>query len=168
MFGFSRIVDKISCTVGRLDSYVVLPMIFLIAYATCKRYFFSNMPGWGYDIPIFLYGAHFMLGGAWTQYSGKHVNVDIINKFVSEKTQRRLSAFSNCVVFLACLVVVVYSTGWAWESTLINEKSVHQTQFNPSIWWFKWFVPVSFLFVALQSLSNVIKLISNKSSSSEG
>lgn len=163
----SRYIDKITAFVGRWDGYIVVPMFFLIAYATCKRYFFNEMPGWGYDVPIFLYGIHFMLGGAWTMQGEKHVNVDIINKFIPEKWRKHLATFSDIIVLTSCLFIVFHGTGWAWESTLINEKSVQQTLFNPSIWWFKWLVPISFLLVALQALSNIAKRTTRKHNEEE-
>lgn len=165
MFRLSKMIDKMSCVVGSLDGCLMIPLIVLIAYATCKRYFFNNMPSWGYDVPIFLYGIHFMLGGAYTHYGNKHVNVDILTKYVSPKVQIFLRVLSELVIASCCLAVFVYSSGWAWESTLINEKSVHQTQFNPSIWWFKWLVPVSFLFTGLQAISNIVKVFATDKNS---
>lgn len=157
-------VSRVSKFLGNIAALLILPLVVLIVYATCKRYFFSSMPSWGYEIPIFMYGIFFLIGGILCQVNNKHVNVDILPKYISGKSQKRLSMFSNIIIAAACLTVTYYASEWAYESTLINERSVHQTDFNPTVWWFKWFVPISFFFVALQSIANVILPVGNDSS----
>ncbi len=154
-----KFAEKISCLsrrIGTIAALLILPLIILIVYATCKRYFLDSMPSWGYEVPIFIYGIFFLIGGVLCQVGGKHVNVDILPKYVPKRWQRRLNTLSNIMIAAACFVVAYYASEWAYEATLINERSVHQTDFNPTVWWFKWFVPVSFLLVALQSIANII------------
>lgn len=154
-----NLAEKISCLskfLGNIFALLILPLVVMIIYAAIKRYFFKSMPSWGYEIPIFFYGIFFLIGGTFCQLNNKHVNVDILPKYVSEKSQKRLRILSNVLIAVACLTVAYYASEWAYESTLINERSVHQTDFNPTVWWFKWFVPISFLLIALQSIANVI------------
>jgi TRAP-type mannitol/chloroaromatic compound transport system permease small subunit len=47
----------------------------------------------------------------------------------------------------------------AWQSTLILERSIHQSAFNPQIWWFKWVIPISAALVLLQSFGELIAAI---------
>ncbi len=151
--------EKISCLsrhIGNIATSLILPLIILIVYATCKRYFLDSMPSWGYEVPIFIYGIFFLLGGILCQVNGKHVNVDILPKYVPKRWQKRLNILSNIMIATACFTMAYYASEWSYESTLINERSVHQTDFNPTVWWFKWFVPFSFLLVALQSVANII------------
>lgn len=161
-----KLAAKVSCLsrfLGNSAALLILPLVVLIIYATFKRYFFKSMPSWGYEIPIFMYGIFFLIGGVLCQLNNKHVNVDILPKYISKKSQKKLSMFSNILVAGACLLVACYASEWAFESTLINERSVHQTDFNPTVWWFKWFVPISFFLVALQSIANVILPFGNGS-----
>lgn len=153
---FAEKISNLSRNIGNIAALLILPLIILIVYATSKRYFFDSMPSWGYEVPIFIYGIFFLMGGILCQLKGKHVNVDILPKYVSPKWQRRLCVISNVMIAIACFTVAYYASKWAYESTLINERSVHQTDFNPTVWWFKWFVPVSFLLIALQSIANII------------
>ncbi|MEG1824164.1 MAG: TRAP transporter small permease [Cloacibacillus sp.] len=153
---FAMQFNRISKYLGDITALIILPLIGLIIYAACKRYFFDSMPSWGYEIPIFIYGMFFLVGGIYCQLNNKHVNVDILPKYVSLKWQTRLQTLSNLLIAGGCLVVAYYASGWAYESMLINERSVHQTDFNPTIWWFKLFVPFSFFFVAIQSIVNIV------------
>ncbi|MEG1544182.1 MAG: TRAP transporter small permease [Tannerellaceae bacterium] len=151
-------ITELSEKIGNISSLLILPMIILIIYSTIKRYFFKDMPSWGYEIPIFIYGIHFLLGGIVCQAKNKHVNVDILPKYISKKAQRRLVAFANFLIASICIILAYYSVFWAYDSFLINEKSVHQTNFNPSVWWFKCFVPFSFFAIAIQSIANIRKV----------
>lgn len=162
-----KIITKTTETfksLGYFSALLILPLVFLIIYATCKRYFWGNMPSWGYEIPIFLYGIFFLIGGILCQINDKHVNVDILPKYVSVKTHNKLMIFSNLVIVASCLMVAYHASSWAYESTLLNERSVHQTDFNPSIWWFKWFVPISFFGVAVQATVNTLSILTRDSS----
>ena len=39
---------------------------------------------------------------------------------------------------------------------------MHQTAFNPPIWWLKWFIPISAGLVALQAIADLLKEIIKK------
>lgn len=109
----NKIAEKVSCLsrcIGNAAAILILPLIVLIIYSTCKRYFFNNMPSWGYEVPIFIYGISFLLGGILCQVNGKHVNVDILPKYVSIKWQKRLNVFSNIMIAVACFIIACYAS----------------------------------------------------------
>ncbi|GEM_PF-425300 len=145
---------------GRYTSYLILPLAFIIVIAVIMRYIFQNMPGWAFEISLFLYGVHFMLGGGYTQLKGKHVAVDIIQKYVSAKNRRILDILSELVVGFSSAILLYLSYPWAKESFRILERSMHQTTFDPPIWWFKMIVPISaalLLFAAVTKISRLIR-----------
>jgi len=143
---------------GRYTSYIILPLAFIIVVAVIMRYVFNNMPGWAFEISLFLYGVHFMLGGGYTHLKGKHVAVDIIDKYLSPKNKRRMGFLSEMVVAFCSAVLVYISTDWAIQSIKIMERSMHQTTFDPPIWWFKCIVPISALLLLIASIKNIIRL----------
>jgi TRAP-type C4-dicarboxylate transport system permease small subunit len=143
---------------GRYTSYIIVPLAFIIVVAVIMRYIFNNMPGWAFEISLFLYGIHFMLGGGYTHLKGKHVAVDILQKYLSPGKKRLMEIVSELVVAFTSAVLIYISTGWALESIRIMERSMHQTNFDPPIWWFKCIVPVSAALLFLASLKNMLKL----------
>jgi len=143
---------------GRYTSYIIVPLAFIIVVAVIMRYIFNNMPGWAFEISLFLYGIHFMLGGGYTHLKGKHVAVDILQKYLSPGKKRLMEIVSELVVAFTSAVLIYISTGWALESIRIMERSMHQTTFDPPIWWFKCIVPVSAALLFLASLKNMLKL----------
>ena len=61
------------------------------------------------------------------------------------------------MVIAVCALVIWIGTRSAWMSTLRMERSPLQTPFDPQIWWFKWFIPLSAALIALQSLAEIVK-----------
>lgn len=154
---FLKLIDSISNCLGKIAAFLILPMIMFVVYSSFKRYIVGSMPVWGYEVPIFLYGVSSILGGCYCHKNKKHVNIDIISKYLSSAQYRKLSVLSELVVFTCCFIVAYYAVSWAWDSTLLRERSIHQTEFNPEIWWFKWMIPVGFFSIALQALRNILK-----------
>jgi len=125
-------------------------------------YFYRAPPIWGFEVTLFLYGCFFMLGSAYCHMQKKHVAVDALIQYVGPKAARALSIFAEMVVLLVVLVIVYYGFWAAYRSTLIGERSTHQTPFNPQIWWYRWIIPISCALIAWQALNNMWKLIRGK------
>jgi len=156
MIKIVRKINRISDSIGRTLSYLIFPMILVIVYLVVMRYFFKNPPDWGFEISVFIYGLHMILPGGYCLLEKSHVSVDIFSARSSPGTQRMLSLFSTLVVLFVSLLLVYVSSKWAWQSTLMLQRSIHQTAFNPPIWWFKWTVPISAGLMALQAFSDLI------------
>ncbi len=151
---------------GRYTSYLILPLAFIIVVAVIMRYIFQNMPGWAFELSLFIYGVHFMLGGGYTQLKGKHVAVDIIQKYISPGKRWILDLLSELVVGFSSAVLLYLSYPWARESLRIMERSMHQTTFDPPIWWFKMVVPVSaalLLFAAVIKIFRIFRKLNTES-----
>lgn len=154
-------IGKLSDWSGKVTSILVLPMVLVTMYMVIMRYFFHVGTDWGYEIVIFLYGMYFMLSGGYCLKLKGHVSVDIISKLVPVTAQRVLEIVTNLIIILFCIVLVWQGTKVAWQSTLILERSIHATVFNPQIWWFKWVIPISGVLLLLQSLGNMLEVIQN-------
>lgn len=144
---------------GRYISYLLIPLILVIVYATIMRYVFRAPPIWGFEVSLFLYGIHLILGASICHAYNKHVSVDIINRICPEKVNTFLKCLSELLVLLTCFVLVYYGSSWARRSFLINQRSIHGTEWNPIIWWFKFMVPLGGLFLGIQSLLNLKGLL---------
>ena len=103
-----------------------------------------------------------MLGGAYTLKEKSHVRVDILPHYLSIKGQKILEILGFIITFIVCIIIFWLGAKYSWQSTKIWEHSMHQTAFNPPIWWFKWFIPVSAGLVALQAIANLLREIIKK------
>lgn len=157
-------IETISEWSGRIAAWMIIPMILIIVYTAFMRYVVHDTPNWGFEISIFVYGIHFILGGAYTLKENSHVNVDILLQRlpIKSKPRRILEVLGIVVTFIVCVIIVWLGIKYSWQSTKIWERSIHQTAFNPPIWWFKWFIPISAGLVALQAIANLLKQIIKK------
>lgn len=154
---FSQKIDAFSRASGRAISLLLLFLIAIVIYGSFTRYVIRDMPSWAYEVSIFIYGTFAFASGAYCFVQGKHVSVDVFKKRFSPRIQRYLDIVYNIAIF-CCMACVIYYAGiWAFESTMILERSEHQTTFNPQIWWFKWIAVISILAVMLQAVSEAIK-----------
>lgn len=129
----------------------------VVFYGALMRYVVKDMPSWAYEISIFMYGILSFCSGAYCLLHDKHVSVDIIKGRLSPKLQRNLDVMYAMVTIICIAIISYYAICWAIESTLILERSEHQTAFNPQIWWFKWTVVIALIMLILQAISSIMK-----------
>lgn len=147
---------------GKLISLLLLPLIAMIVYSSLMSYFFKAPPSWTFEMSLFFFGSFFMLGAAYCHSEKKHVAVDVLGRYLPPKWQRGLGIFIELIVLLVAIVFVYVSVPNAWQSTMMGERSVHQTPFNPPVWWFRWMIPIASTLIALQAFRDMLGHIFNK------
>lgn len=144
---------------GKLVSLLILPLIVGIVYSSLKSYIFNETPIWTFEVSLFLYGSFFMLGSAYCHFEKKHVAVDVLSHYLPPKWKRILGIFAEAVVLFVALTIIWVSVPGAWRSTLMRERSTHQTPFNPEVWWYRWIIPISCALISWQAFKDMLALI---------
>lgn len=152
---------------GKLVSLLILPLIAIVVYSALKSYLFKAPPSWTFEMSIFLFGSFFMLGAAYCHMMRGHVAVDIINNYLPAKWRKVQGLFSESVILFVAVVIIYVSIPTAWRSTIMGERSILQTPFNPYVWWFRWIIPISSGLIAWQSVRHILSLLLNRSESSQ-
>ncbi len=140
--------------INKITAYLTIPLVIIVVYCALMRYIFHAMPDWGFEMSIFIFGLQAMLGGVYTHACKKHVSVDIFSKYLSDRMNLKLKMMYEIAIFFVCFFILFVSCEWAWDSFRIGERSIHQTTFNPPIWWFKAIIPISCFLMSIQSLLN--------------
>ncbi len=148
---------------GRLVSLLILPLITIIVYSALKSYLLKSPPIWTFEMSIFIFGCFFMLGTAYCHQNKGHVAVDVINHYLPPKWRKVQGIFSESVILFVALTLVYISVPNAYRSTLMGERSILQTPFNPYVWWFRWIIPISGILLACQNIANIIRHIKSTS-----
>ena len=147
---------------GKTLSLLMLPLILQIIYGALMSYFYKAPPIWGFETTIFLYGSFFMLGSGYCHREKKHVAVDVLLQNVGPKTKRVLSIFAELTVLFVALVLLYFGSHAAYRSTMMGERSTHQTPFNPTVWWYRWVIPISCALISWQAFKDMLGLITGK------
>lgn len=154
----SRAIDGVNAFLGRVAAVLVLLAALISATNAFVRYAFDRSSNAWLEIQWYLFGAIVLLGAAETLRRNEHVRVDLIYSGRSEPTRLRLD-IGGILVFLLPFALTMAYLSWpvAWQSFVTQEGS---TSAGGLIRWpFKMLLPVGFVLLALQGLSELIKRV---------
>lgn len=150
--------DAISDRIGRIFSYLVLPLTILIVFEVITRRVFDAPTIWTFELSNFLYGSHFMLVAAYGLLYKAHVSIDIISSRFSKKTQEKLHLFCYFTMFFPFVgIILYYGISFAAESWSMWESS--WSVWGPPLYPIKTVIPVTAGLLLLQGISEVIRKI---------
>ncbi|HKS65214.1 MAG TPA: TRAP transporter small permease subunit [Xanthobacteraceae bacterium] len=154
----SRAIDWLNEQFGVVANWMVLLACLISAGNAGSRYLFSESSNGWLEIQWYLFAGMVLLGGPYTLKMNEHVRVDLVYGMVSERTRIWIDIIGGLLFLLPICVILVYFT-WPWfvESWRINETS---TNAGGLIRWpVKLLLPVGFVLMALQGISEIIKRV---------
>lgn len=151
-------IDSMSTLLGKIAAWAVLVLTFLISWEVFSRYALNNPHAWVLDAQIMLYGALFMLAGAYTLAKNGHVRGDVLYGFLQPRTQAALDLILYIVFFLPGIIALTWA-GWiyAQESLAIREQTFSAVPIP--LYPFKFVIPVSGFMLLLQGLVEIVRCI---------
>jgi len=154
-----RFVDGVSTWVGQAFSWLIVGLTLLVSWEVFSRYALNHPNPWSFDLMIMMYGAAFMMGGAYTLAKNGHVRGDVLYRFFPP----RLQAGIDLVLYLAFFLPGVTALVWAGyfyaaESVAINEHST-LTANGPPLYPFKIVIPCAGVLLLLQGLVEIVRCI---------
>ena len=156
-----KVVDRISEWTGSLSAWIIIPLTAVVIYEVVARHFFNAPTGWGYDTCWMLYGAQFMIGGAYTLLRKGHIRIDIVYNILSPRRKQVFDAIVYVGVFLFTMVLFTWAgVKYAADAWISGEKLSTTNWFFPS-GPIKAVIPISFFLVSLQTLAEVIRTLSS-------
>lgn len=153
------LIDKISTRVGQWSAWSIVLLTMLIGWEVFSRYVLSNPHPWVMDASNMLYGALFMMAGAYTLSKNGHVRGDVLYGFFQPRTQAFFDLVLYLLFFVAGIVALVYA-GWDFFTTSLaqNERSSIAAD-GPPIYPFKAIIPVAGLLLLLQGFVEIIRCV---------
>lgn len=154
-----RIVDNISYWVGKAFAWLILALTIVVSIEVFKRYILNAPTAWIFDLNNMLYGALFMMCGAYTLALAGHVRADFVYLYLKPRAQASLDLALYFLFFMPGILGLVYAGyGYAAESWRIAEHS-NVTADGPPIYYFKTIIPVAGAFVMLQGIAEIVRCI---------
>jgi TRAP-type mannitol/chloroaromatic compound transport system permease small subunit len=150
-------IDAFSAWTGRAFAWLIVALTGLVFWEVGSRYVYNNPHPWAFDAQAMLYGALFMLAGAYTLAAAGHVRGDILYGFLPPRVQATIDLVLYLAFFLPGVIAMIWA-GWyfAAESWAINEHSSITYQ-GPPIYPFKAVIPVAAAFLLLQGLAEIVR-----------
>ncbi len=151
-----RTIDRVNTWVGQLFGWCVLILTLFVTYEVFSRYAFHQPHAWAFDAMNMLYGALFMMAGAYTLGKNGHVRGDVLYGFFPPRLQAGLDLALYIVFFFPGVIALVWAGyNYASESWVINEHSTI-TADGPPIYPFKAIIPISGFALLAQGIVEVV------------
>lgn len=149
-------IDKISEYVGKAFSFLVILMVILQVIEVFRRYVLEAPTIWNWELVMLLYGAHFVMGGAWVLKNDGHVRTDVIYHKLHPKQKAWLDLILfTCIFFVFAVVMTYKGTLHALYSISVNERTY--TLWAPPFWPLKILFALGFIMLLLQGLAKWLR-----------
>jgi TRAP-type mannitol/chloroaromatic compound transport system permease small subunit len=143
---------------GQLTSFLIVPLLVIVLYEVLMRYAFNAPTVWGFEATAFAYGMHYMLGLSFMENAQGHVRVDIVTSRLPVKVQAVIMIAGYLLIFIPVFGLMTWGAiKFAHTATITNE--LNSTSWAPRIWPYKIVMALSFLLLAIQGLSTMLKKV---------
>jgi TRAP-type mannitol/chloroaromatic compound transport system permease small subunit len=154
---FSSAIDAVNRRIGLGVSWLILLMTLVSAFNAISRKLFNVSSNAFLEIQWVLFAAVFLLAAGYTLLSNEHVRVDILNARLRVRWRLWLELFCT-LFFLGPFALLVLWYGWPYFALSFAGGEVSLQAGGLILWPAKLLIPVGFLLLLLQGVSQAIKV----------
>jgi TRAP-type mannitol/chloroaromatic compound transport system permease small subunit len=152
-------IDRFSMAVGHAFAWCILILTLGTSYEVFMRYVLNDPTSWAFDMSYILYGALFLMSGAYALSRDAHVRGDVIFRLLPPRVQASIELVLYFIFFypgVTALIIAGY--GYAHDSFGYTEVSVNSPVGVP-IWQLKALIPAAGIMLFIQGIAQVIRCI---------
>ena len=154
-----RRIDVLSKSIGHAFSWCVLILTASTCYEVFMRYVLNSPTVWAFDMSYMMYGALFMMSGAYAVSRNSHVRGDFLYRKWSNRTQAKVDLVLYLVFFFPAIFAMVFTGGqYAYESARILESSVNSPAGVP-VWPLKTVIFVAGLTLLIAGAAELMRCL---------
>jgi TRAP-type mannitol/chloroaromatic compound transport system permease small subunit len=154
-----KTIDLLNKSVGHAFAWCIVILTLGVSYEVFVRYVLRDPTSWAFDLSYILYGAMFIMCGAYTLSRGGHVRADIFYRRWPVRTQATLELVLYFLFYFpGVLALVIAGWGYGTESFAIKEVSVNSPVGVP-IWPLKMLIPAAGVLLTLQGIAEVLRCL---------
>jgi TRAP-type mannitol/chloroaromatic compound transport system permease small subunit len=144
--------------VGKAFAWLIVVLMLLVVVEVFKRYALNAPTAWVFDASNMLYGALFMMGGAYTLAHDGHVRGDFLYGNFPPRKQATIDLILYVVFFLPGIAALTWA-GWTFfsESLAINEQTFNADPLP--VYPFKFMIPFAGALVLMQGLAEIVRCV---------
>ena len=159
MRGFISFADHLSTSVGKAFAWCIVILMGGTCYEVVMAYAFNAPTLWNFDFSLQMYGAIFMMAGAYTLSTEAHVRGDVIYRLFSQRTQAWIDLILYFIFFFPGVVALAFYgyeyAALAWKIKETSWSSPAQIQ----IYMVKSMIPAAGVLLIIQGISEVFRSI---------
>jgi TRAP-type mannitol/chloroaromatic compound transport system permease small subunit len=154
-----RRIDILSKSIGHAFSWCVLILTASTCFEVFMRYVLNSPTVWAFDMSYMMYGALFMMSGAYAVSRNSHVRGDFIYRKWSNRTQAKVDLTLYLLFFFPAIFAMVYTgSQYAFESVRILESSVNSPAGVP-VWPLKTVIFVTGVTLLIAGAAEVMRCL---------
>ncbi len=156
---FIKAVDLLSKSVGHAFAWCIVILTLGVSYEVFVRYLLRDPTSWAFDLSFLLYGALFLMAGAYTLSRNGHVRGDVFYRMWPPRVQASLEfVLYFLFYFPGVLALVIAGWGYGHDAWLIKEVSVNSPVGVP-VWPLKMLIPAAGVLLTLQGIAEVLRCV---------
>ena len=159
MRGFIHFADTLSTSVGKAFSWCIVILMGGTCYEVVMAYAFNAPTLWNFDFSLQMYGAIFMMAGAYTLSTEAHVRGDVIYRLFSQRTQAWVDLVLYFIFFFPGVIALAfYGYEYAAQAWKIKETS-WSSPAQIQIYMVKSMIPAAGIMLIIQGVGEVFRSI---------
>lgn len=154
-----KTIDLLNKSVGHAFAWCIVILTLGISYEVFVRYVLRDPTSWAFDLSYILYGALFLMCGAYTLSRGGHVRADVFSRRWRPRTQAGVEfVLYFLFYFPGVLALIIAGWGYGHDAFVIREVSVNSPVGVP-IWPLKMLIPAAGVLLTLQGIAEVLRCV---------
>lgn len=158
LLALSRAIDALNERVGRLIYWLILAMVLISAANAISRYALNMASNAWLELQWYLFAAVFLLAAGYTLLHNEHIRIDVVSGMFSRRTRLWIDVFGSLFFLLPMSLYLMWSS-WppfmnAWMSGEVSSSAGGLIR-----WPARLIIPVGFLLLSLQGISELIKRV---------
>ena len=151
-----NIIDTINERVANVSMWLVVPLTLIVVFEVISRYFFNSPHIWVLELTSFLGGSFFMLVIGYVTLKDKHITIDVLSQFMSEKVKAIVDIIFYFLFYIMfSLILFIFGTKFALNSWMTTECS--WSVWSPPLYFIKTVVPISAFLFLLQGIAVILR-----------
>ncbi|WP_299405508.1 TRAP transporter small permease subunit [uncultured Roseobacter sp.] len=156
---FVHAIEGLSLWVGRAFGWCILILTLSVSYEVLVRYVLNAPTVWAFDMMIQMYGALFLMCGAYALAQDTHVRADVVYRLFPVKVQASLDFLLYFLFFFPGVTALVWfgyeiaSDSWRYKEVSFNSPASIQ------IYFFKSLIPVAGALLMIQGVAELVRCV---------
>lgn len=151
------IIEGLNILIGRAFGWCIMILTFSVAYEVFVRYVLNSPTVWVFDMMVQMYGALFMMAGAYALAQDTHVRGDVLYRLFPVRWQARID-LTLYILFFFPGMLALFWYGWEIASDSWRYKEVSwNSPARIQVYFFKTLIPLAGFLMLLQGLAEIIR-----------
>lgn len=156
---FVHAIEGLSLWVGRAFGWCILILTLSVSYEVFVRYVLNAPTVWAFDMMIQMYGALFLMCGAYALAQDTHVRADVLYRLFPVKVQATMDFVLYFLFFFPGILALAWygyeiaSDSWRYKEVSFNSPASIQ------IYFFKSLIPLAGALLAIQGVAELVRCV---------